>query len=395
MSSKEKKTPLTPETTFCPNFDCPARGQVGAGNIGVHSQKDCRYICRKCNKSFSATTGTLFYRLRKGADLITLVVKLLSHGCPIQAIVFAFGLDERTVRNWFEKSGQHSKLVHEHLVEQPRPVGQVQCDELRIKLQGAIIWMGMAIMVQNRLWLGGEISASRDSELIENLITRVRRCASALGGAILFCVDGLPSYPKAIWKVFREKEPRDEPGRCRMVEWRNILIAQVIKQYENNRVIGVKREIYQGTPEAVAEVIKQTQGKGDINTAFIERINGTFRSCLHSLARRTRSLARQSKTLQSGMYLVGCVYNFCTEHKSLRLPGLTGGHKWLERTPAMASGITDHCWTVDELLSYKVPPPRWEPKRSLRHPWWEPKKPRGRPRKAPKSEIGGGANDHG
>src|SRR5262245_65011718 len=125
MTSKEKKPPLTPETTFCPNSNCPARGQVGEGNIGVHSRKDRRYICRKCNRSFSATSGTVFYRLRKGADLITLVVKLLSHGCPIQAIVFAFGLDERTVRNWFEKSGQHSKLVHEHLVEQPRPVGQV------------------------------------------------------------------------------------------------------------------------------------------------------------------------------------------------------------------------------------------------------------------------------
>jgi hypothetical protein len=103
-----------------------------------------------------------------------------------------------------------------------------------------------------------KISFHRDSELIESLITRVKRCASALGGAILFCVDGLPSYPKAIWKVFREKEPRDELGRCRMVEWRNILIAQVIKQYENNRGIGVRREIYQGTQEAVAEVIKQT-----------------------------------------------------------------------------------------------------------------------------------------
>jgi transposase-like protein len=397
MSSKEQKPPLTPETTFCPNLECSARGLIGEGNIGVHSQKDRRYICRKCNSSFSATTGTLFYRLRKSADLITLVVKLLSHGCPIQAIVFAFCLDERTVRNWFEKSGQHSQAVHQHLVEQPRPIGQVQCDELRIKLQGAIIWMGMAMMVRNRLWLGGEISASRDSEFIEKLITRVKRCASALGGAILFCVDGLPSYPKAIWKVFREKEPRDEPGRCRMIEWPKILIAQVIKEYENNRVSGVRREIYQGTPEAVAEVIKQTQGKGSINTAFIERINGTFRSCLAILARRTRSLAQQSKTLQSGMYLVGCVYNFCAEHKSLRLPGLTGGHKWLERTPAMASGITDHCWTVDELLYYKVPPPKWKPKRSLslRHPWWEPKRPRGRPRKAPQPEVGGGANDHG
>jgi hypothetical protein len=131
-------------------------------------------------------------------------------------------------------------------------------------------------------------------------------------------------------------------------------------------------------------VIRLTQGKGSINTTFIERLNETFRGCLSSLARRRISLAQQSKTLQSGMFLVGCVYNFCTEHESLQLPGFLGGHKRLERTLAMASGITDHCWTVDELLSFKVPPPRWKPK-----------KPRGRPRKAPKAEIGGGANDQG
>jgi len=361
MTSKEEKPPLTPETTFCPNFDCAARGRTGEGNIGVHSQKDRRYICRECDKTFSATIGTVFYRLRKATDIITLVVTLLGHGCPIQAIVAAFGFDERTVKNWFEKSGHHSQQVHEHLVEQPRPLGQVQADELRIKVQGAVIWMGMAMMVSTRLWLGGEVSEHRDSELIEKLISRVKGCASALGGAILFCTDGLASYPTTILKVFREKEPRQETGRCRLVEWPNILIAQVIKQYEGNRVVGLTRKIYQGTKEAVAAVIKQTQGKGDINTAFIERINGTFRSCLNSLARRTRSLARQSETLQSGMYLVGCLYNFCTEHESLRLPGLIGGHKWLERTPAMAAGITNHCWTVHELLSFKVPPPRWAP----------------------------------
>jgi len=376
MTSKEEKPPLTPETTFCPNFECHARGRVGEGNIGVHSQKDRRYICRECDKTFSATTGTSFYRLRKGTDLVTLVVKLLSRGCPIQAIVFAFGLDERTVKNWLEKSGQHSQRVHEHLVEQPRPLGQVQADELRIKVQGAVIWMGMAIQVPSRLWLGGELSTSRDSELIEKLISRVKGCASALGGPMLLCVDGLASYPKAILKVFREKEPRQETGRCHLIEWPNILIGQVIKQYENNRVVGVTRQIYQGTKEAVAAVIRQTQGQGDINTAFIERINGTFRGYLHSLARRTRSLARRSQSLQSGMYLVGCVYNFCTEHESLRLPGLIGGHKWLARTPAMASGITDHCWTVDELLSFKVPPPRWRPTM-----------PRGRPPNALRAKI--------
>jgi hypothetical protein len=179
-----------------------------------------------------------------------------------------------------------------------------------------------------------------------------------LGGVILFCTDGLAIYPTTIRRVLPEKEARQTNGRCYLVEWPNILIAQMIKQYEGKRVVGVTRNIYQGTKEAAAAVIKQTQGQGEINTAFINRINGIFRGCLNSLARRTRVLARQSKILQSGMYLVGCIYNFCTEHESLRPPELFGGHKWLDWILAMASDLTDHCWSVKELLGYKVPPPK-------------------------------------
>ena len=105
-------------------------------------------------------------------------------------------------------------------------------------------------------------------------------------------------------------------------------------------------------------VVKQTQGQGDINTAYIERLNGTFRSCLSSLARRTRALGRKAERLTAGAFLVGSVYNFRAEHESLRLPGFLGGHKWLGWTPAMASGLTGHCWSIKELLSYRVPPPR-------------------------------------
>jgi hypothetical protein len=97
------------------------------------------------------------------------------------------------------------------------------------------------------------------------------------------------------------------------------------------------------------------------NTAFIERLNATFRSRLAVLARRTRALLRNPQTLEPLMYLMGCVYNFCTYHKSLRLPGLIGGHKWIQRTPAIATGIADHYWTVNELLSYHIPSPAWSP----------------------------------
>src|ERR671915_2219727 len=57
---------------------------------------------------------------------------------------------------------------------------------------------------------------------------------------------------------------------------------------------------------------------------------------------------------------VGCAYNFCWYHDSLRLAAPENApRKWQERTPAMAAGLTDHRWTLRELLLLKVPRPPW------------------------------------
>ena len=144
---------MDPTTTFCPNMACPARGHTGRGNIGIHSRKHKRFLCTECHKTFSATTGTAFYRLRTAAETVSLVMTLLAHGCPVQAIVAAFGFDERTVTQWGVRSGRQGQAVHGHLVEQPRDLGQVQADEIRVKKQGGIVWMALAMMVKTRLWL--------------------------------------------------------------------------------------------------------------------------------------------------------------------------------------------------------------------------------------------------
>jgi len=91
---------MDPTTVFCPNTHCHARGQTGQGNIGIHSQKEQRFICHACHKTCSARKGTVFYRLRTSAETVVIVVTLLAHGCPVQAIVAAFGFDERTVAAW-------------------------------------------------------------------------------------------------------------------------------------------------------------------------------------------------------------------------------------------------------------------------------------------------------
>jgi transposase-like protein len=165
---------MDPTTVFCPNLACPARGKTGQGNIGIHSQKEQRFICHACHKTFSATKGTAFYRLRTAAETVALVVTLLAYGCPVQAIVAAFGFDERTVADWCARSGRQGQAVQECLVEQPRDLGQVQADEIRVKKQGGIVWMALAMMVKTRLWLGGEVSEQRDMPLIRRLIERVK-----------------------------------------------------------------------------------------------------------------------------------------------------------------------------------------------------------------------------
>src|SRR5262245_60800325 len=230
---------MDPTTVFCPNTSCHARGQTGQGNIGIHSQKEQRFICHACHKTFSARKGTVFYRLRISAETVVLVVTLLAHGCPVQAIVAAFGFDERTVAAWWARSGRQGQTVQEYLVEQPRDLGEVQADELRVKNRGGIVWWALAMMVKTRLWLGGEVSEQRDLPLIRRLIERVRRCAAHR--PLLVCTDGLVSYIRAIRETFRDPVRTGTGGRPRLRSWRNVLIAQVVKRYERRRVVETER----------------------------------------------------------------------------------------------------------------------------------------------------------
>ena len=145
-----------------------------------------------------------------------------------------------------------------------------------------------------------------------------------------------------------------------MISWQDIAIVQVVKQRVEG-VLNVERRIVQGAKNMIERLILTTQAKGVINTAFIERLNATFRQRIHSLTRRTRTLAQRAETLVAGMYILGCFYNFCDFHHSLRLKLSVGsfGYRWVQRTPAIASKLADHQWTPAELLNFKVPPPRW------------------------------------
>jgi hypothetical protein len=122
-----------------------------------------------------------------------------------------------------------------------------------------------------------------------------------------------------------------------------------------------------GSAEAIAAVLARTGTGAGINTAYIERLNATFRSRWAPLVRRGRALVRE-RSVEAGMWLVGCAYNFCWEHESLRVAARAeSGQQWAGRTPAMAAGLTARRWELREVLGERQPPGRWKaPRRKPR-----------------------------
>jgi len=345
--------PMDPSKQFCPNSACSARGQIGTGNIRIHSYQPQRYRCRTCNKTFSARRGTMMEGLRTPTELVVIIVILLAYGCPVQAIVHAYEVDERTVADWQKRAGKHCQQVHHALVEQGKvKTHQVQADEIRAKGRKLVIWMGMAIDASSRLWMAGVVSVRRDRELAERLLQHVRSCCQFVQG-LLVCTDGWSAYPKSIIKAFREKVKKTAGrGRCCLEVWPDLCIATVIKRTKKKHVVEITRKITRGSLEKAQELLLMTVGCKEFNTSLIERFNATMRERLASLTRNCRHAVQRLETLEAGMYLIGCTYNFCWPHHELS----NRKHFGYACTPAMAAGLTDHIWSVSELLRFKVAP---------------------------------------
>ncbi len=336
--TKYTQPPLRPEVVVCPNATCAA-----SRRIGVHSHQERRYKCYACGDTFAETLGTPLYRLKQPAWLVVVVLALLAGGCPSPAIVFAFGLDERTVTAWQQKAGQHAKQVQAQVICQGQvALGQVQGDELYVKTQRGTVWMATAMTVFSRLFLWGAVAPARDTTLITQVVQRVR--AAARGGQpILWAVDGFAAWTTAILSVFRTPVHTGKRGRPRLAVWADLHIVQVIKRRTGRQLTAVERRLAHGCMRCAETLMQATQvGWGVINTAYIERLNATFRTWLPALTRRSRTPAREVAHLEGAMFWMGAVYNFCRVHTTL------------QGTPAMAADLTDHVWSVDELLRYRV-----------------------------------------
>ena len=141
-------------------------------------------------------------------------------------------------------------------------------------------------------------------------------------------------------------------GRTALVAWPDLFIATIIKRTKKKRVVEIIWRMVQGSLARAEELLTRSRGGTVLNTAFIERLNATFRERLATLTRRCRHAAHRLEALETGMYLIGCVYNCCVAHDEVS----SSKHFASPTTPAMAAGLTQHVWSVKEVLTFQMPP---------------------------------------
>lgn len=222
-------------------------------------------------------------------------------------------------------------------------------------------WIWRALALPSHLRVVNHLSHDRSEKEASAFLAAFK--ARTDGRPPLFTSDKLPAYVQALIATYSTPEPplgKRRPGRPRKEPRRvvapDLLYAQVDTQREGGRVVEVRRRIVFGSTEVITEIL----GAHGINTSYLERDNLTSRQSNGRLVRKTLSHSKKAYYLHRHLDLEDTVFNFVRPHLALRvaLPRPIQGRKWEQRTPAMAAGLTDHMWTLEELLSYRIPPSR-------------------------------------
>ena len=126
-------------------------------------------------------------------------------------------------------------------------------------------------------------------------------------------------------------------------------------------MVEVKRHILFGSEAAIVQVLATDRCGAQLNTSYVERDHFTSRHSHGRLVRKTLSHSKKKASLQRHIDLEEAIYNFVRPHSALQMKlrqPAAHGRRWQQRTPAIAAGLTDHIWSLEELLSYRLPPPR-------------------------------------
>lgn len=372
-------------TCYCRHRRCSRYGQTGSqGQLqlaGWHRGVR-RFKCLACGHWVSARTGTAYAGIRTSAPTFCQGVRQLAEGASIRAVARNIECDKDTVRLWLPGVGRHSHRLldyffrHLHLTE-------CQLDELWTfvykkekhltafeKLAGRYgdAWVWIAFDPVHKLvptWRVGKRTLGDAKKFVKSLKSKHDSHLP------FFTSDDLSQYADALLDIYGETytPPRQGTrGRLPLPRKRprpDLCYAVVVKEREGHRLIRITTRLVYGTEAQLVAFLHASPVSATINTYGVERNNLTVRQHSRRLGRKVNAFSKKRSYLKHQLALAFAYYHFCCPHRGLRqklkrpIP-TKNGHgspkKWQLVTPAIAAGFTDHVWTVDELLSFRVPP---------------------------------------
>lgn len=357
----------------CQNKGCPDYGKRGARNLticGRYGKKRRKLLyCRTCKARFSERKGTVFFQARLPDEKIVSLLDHIQEGCGVRQTARLVGVNKETVVRYSRGEGQHSKDLHDELVAfSPRTtegqfdekwafVGkkQKQCDpdDPSDARQGDS-WDHVAYDPQHRLVLAvvpGKRSAQNVKEVVAEFKQRTDEKAIRL-----LTSDEYQPYPGAILDAYGKTviPPRTgKPGRPRAAYTLppdDLVYATVHKSRQNGRVVKVEFRSVFGSDEALRQALLDSAVSRQVNTAFIERHNGTDRNRNARKTRKSYCFSKDWAVHEGVTYFTMYSYNFCWPVRTLRQRDAAG--HWHNQTPAMAAGLADHVWSLCKWLSY-------------------------------------------
>ena len=382
------RRPHTVDTSmhFCPHPECAYRGWLGMNNLRANGHPNGgpwrQLHCTSCEGYFPEHHGTIFYGKQAAVELIVHVLACLAEGLGIRATARVFEVDPNTVLHWLVEAADHLRAfscyflcdVHvkqlqlDELYAVLRDVknGELSEDEAIKRLGRSPHWVWTAMDPESKLLLVIDVGA-RTLAMAQRMVHQVVGVL-APGCVPLFLTDGLKEYGTALlthfgaWMQPQRHHATGVRPQPRWIPLPELLYAQVVKSYRRRRIVGVTHRVVFGTMEQVKQVLWACGRQ--INTAFVERLNLDIRQRVATVGRRVNTLCQGEDGLLDQLALFQTYHNFVLPHVSLRQPLLvpeatngSGSAKvWRSRTPAMAAGLTDHVWSLQEVLLFRVPP---------------------------------------
>jgi IS1 family transposase len=199
------------------------------------------------------------------------------------------------------------------------------------------------------------VAGKRTAKNVEKLVADFKKRTD---GRIMNLItsDEYKPYKKAILKAYGKKTAvahTGKPGRpkgSRRVPVRGLTYATVHKTRRKGRVVKIDLRAVFGSKAQVEAAIENSAVSNMINTAFVERHNGTDRNRNARKVRKSYCFSKDWDVHNAMTYFTMYSYNFCWPVRTLRLQGQD--KRWFSRTPAIPAGLTDHIWSLQEWLSY-------------------------------------------